>query len=134
MFDARRSLLLSWKTAGLMVALGLLLVPAGASAAPLFGSPVNLTTGTSPQSVASGDFNADGRPDVAIANQGSASVSILLGNGSGGLGPKTDFTTAADPFSVTSGDFNADGNLDLARASEKASQQSRKRARLPGCG
>ena len=33
--------------------------------------------------VAVGDFNGDGKPDLAVANQDSNSVSVLLGNGDG---------------------------------------------------
>ena len=36
-----------------------------------------------PNSVAVGDFNRDGNPDLAVANYGSNNVSILLGNGGG---------------------------------------------------
>jgi hypothetical protein len=41
-------------------------------------------TGSMPHSVAIGDFNGDGKPDLAVANNGSNNVSILLGNGEGG--------------------------------------------------
>ena len=40
---------------------------------------------------------ATARPDLAVANSGSATVSILLGNGTGSFGAKTDFTTGASP-------------------------------------
>src|SRR5690349_6794616 len=67
--------------------------PVGAAQAPLvlscstasFGAPTNFTVGTNPYSVAVGDFNRDGSPDVATANYGSGNVSVALGNGSGGL-------------------------------------------------
>ena len=39
--------------------------------------------GSSPYSVATGDFNGDGKPDLVTANAGSNSVSVLLGNGDG---------------------------------------------------
>ena len=48
--------------------------------ADLFGVDQQFATGESPLSVAIGDFNADGRPDLAVANQISDNVSILLGN------------------------------------------------------
>ena len=34
-----------------------------------FQPPVNYTTGTLPTSVAVGDFNGDGKPDLAVANE-----------------------------------------------------------------
>src|SRR5947209_1838064 len=46
-----------------------------------FGAPVNCAVGPSPVAVALGDFNGDGKPDLAVAN--NVSVSVLLGNGDG---------------------------------------------------
>src|SRR5262245_50979889 len=53
-----------------------------------FGPTTDYGTGNSPISVAIGDLNGDGKPDLATANQDS--VSILLGNGDGTFGPNTD--------------------------------------------
>ena len=39
---------------------------------------VDFTTGTYPTSVSIGDFNGDGKPDLAVANYGSNTTSILL--------------------------------------------------------
>jgi len=66
-----------------------------------------------------GDFNGDGRQDLATANSGSDSVSILLGNGSGRFGASSDFpakspSTAKALISIVTADFNQDGNPDLA--------------------
>ena len=69
-----------------------------------------------PASVAVGDFNGDGKQDLAAANYFGDSVSVLLGNGGGGFGAKTDFATGASPRSVAVGDFNGDGKHDLAAA------------------
>ena len=76
----------------------------------------DFTTGTGPVAVAVGDFNGDGRPDVAVVNSGANSVSILLGQPNGTLGPKRDFAVGGDPSAVVVGDFNGDGKLDLAVA------------------
>ena len=51
-----------------------------------------------------------------MANYGDNTVSVLLGNGSGGFGAKTDFATGPHPYSVAVGDFNGDGEDDLAVA------------------
>ncbi len=74
------------------------------------------TAGTSPFSVAVGDFNGDGKPDLATANGGSDNVTILLGDGSGNFtAAATSPETAGDgPISVAVGDFNGDGKPDLA--------------------
>jgi hypothetical protein len=63
-----------------------------------------------------GDFNGDGKLDLAVAIQADATVSILLGTGTGSFGAKTDFDTGSVPQSVAVGDFNGDGKLDLAVA------------------
>jgi Bacterial Ig-like domain (group 3)/FG-GAP-like repeat/Abnormal spindle-like microcephaly-assoc'd, ASPM-SPD-2-Hydin len=75
-----------------------------------------VSVGTTPQGVAVADFNGDGKLDMAVANNGGGTVSILLGNGNG------TFTTASTPSAgsganwVAVGDFNRDGNVDLAVA------------------
>ncbi len=60
------------------------------------------------------DFNGDGKLDLSVANRCSNTVAVLLGNGSGGFGPKTDFPTGEDPYSLTTDDFNGDSKPDLA--------------------
>ena len=82
--------------------------PVAFSAATSFGA------GASPESVAVGDFNGDGRQDLAVANSGSDNVSILLGDGAGGFSAATNFSAGGIPVSVAVGDFNGDGKQDLA--------------------
>ena len=64
----------------------------------------------------SGDFNGDGKLDLAVANQKSNSVSVLLGNGDGTFRVAVSYSAGTGPASVTSGDFNGDGKLDLVTA------------------
>lgn len=75
------------------------------------GSPV-ATTGA-PGNVASGDFNNDGKQDLAAAIYSGSKISIFLGNGSGSFSAGTPVSITA-PNYVLVGDFNADGNKDLA--------------------
>jgi hypothetical protein len=70
--------------------------------------------GNSPYSTTIGDFNEDGLPDLAVANAGSNSVSVLLGAGAGSYNPATDYQVGVNPRAIAAADFNNDGNLDLA--------------------
>jgi hypothetical protein len=82
-------------------------------------------TGNQPRAVAVGDFNTDGKLDLAVSNFGSASVSVLLGTGTGSFGAKTDFATGSFPgLSVAVGDFNTDGKLDLAVTNQESATVS----------
>ncbi len=81
------------------------------------GSPLR-GRARAPHSLAVGDFNGDGKPDLAIANGASNNVTVLLGNGSGGFtaAPGSPFAVGSGPQSVAVGDFNGDGKPDLAIA------------------
>jgi uncharacterized protein (TIGR03437 family) len=74
--------------------------------------------GTNPRSVAVGDFNGDGKPDLAICNQTDGTVTILLNSSTGVFTAATNspFAVGAEPASLVVGDFNGDGKLDLAFA------------------
>jgi hypothetical protein len=82
-------------------------------------NPQSLSTGYMPKSVAVGDFNGDGIPDLAVANNGGNTVTILLGNGDGTFTSTTvSPATGSNPISIASGDFNGDGKADLAIANQ----------------
>src|SRR4051794_37988875 len=72
--------------------------------------------GTNPYSVISGDFNGDGRADLATANSGSNTVSVALGNGDGTFAAAISVAVGKSPQSIFTGDFNGDGRADLATA------------------
>ena len=61
----------------------------------------------------SGDFNGDGKPDLAVANNGAHDVGVLLGNGDGTFGVKTDYDVGQPAYGVVIADLNSDGNLDI---------------------
>ena len=83
-----------------------------------FQAAVNYSVGSEPASVAVGDFNGDGKLDLAVANFNDNSVSILLGNGDGTFQAAVNYGIGSQgqPISVAVGDFNQDGKLDLAVA------------------
>src|SRR4051794_40049151 len=84
-----------------------------APAANLFVTTPDFVVGGGPVSVTVGDFNGDGKPDLATANSLSNSVSLLLGIGNGSFQAAVDFGVGRMPVSVTVGDFNGDGKPDL---------------------
>jgi hypothetical protein len=55
--------------------------------------------------VAVGDFNGDGKPDMAVANYNSATASVLLGNGDGTFQSQQTYATDSNPVFVAVGDF-----------------------------
>lgn len=80
-----------------------------------FSSSVSYNTGgNAPQVVKAGDFNGDGKPDLAVSNINSGNVGILLGNGDGTFQPALIIPTGTNPFTLATADFNGDGKLDLA--------------------
>jgi uncharacterized protein (TIGR03437 family) len=86
---------------------------------PAPGSP--FAVGAKPDSLVVGDFNKDGKRDLAVADyNGSNSISVLLGNGLGGFtaAPGSPFEAEIGPTSVVVGDFNGDGIQDLATAND----------------
>src|SRR5439155_23383689 len=71
-----------------------------------------------PSSVAVGDFNGDGVPDLAVANSRSDTVSVLLGGGDGTFQAPLTFAVGTSPGFVAVGDVNCDGVRDLEVADE----------------
>ncbi len=69
-------------------------------------------TSTPANSLVAGDFNGDGKLDLAVST--GATLSILLGNGDGTFKMTTYPTTAQFVGTLVAGDFNGDGKLDLA--------------------
>ncbi len=67
-----------------------------------------------PWSMAIGEFNGDGRLDLAVAYRISDEVSVHLGNGDGTFRPARFFSAGGSPRSVAVGDVSNDGRLDLA--------------------
>ena len=67
------------------------------------------------RAVTTGDFNRDGKIDIAVASQQS-SLQVLLGRGDGSFGRNTLYSAGTSVHGVVAADFNKDGKLDLAFA------------------
>jgi hypothetical protein len=68
------------------------------------------------QSMAVGDFNGDGQPDVAVTNSGTNGVNVFLNKGGCPSAVSAIPATGDGPTSIAAADFNGDGKLDLAVA------------------
>jgi hypothetical protein len=80
-----------------------------------FTAAATISAVSGASAVAVGDFNSDGKLDLAVVSNNSNSVTVLLGNGDGTFTqPGSSLATGNGPGRVAIGDFNGDGNLDLA--------------------
>lgn len=78
----------------------------------LFSPAIHYQTGGFPSAVAVGDLNADGKPDLAVANF-STRVSVLLNNGDGTFAPEVIYAASGAIQDVALGDLNGDGKPEL---------------------
>ena len=83
------------------------------TAADLLQSQQTFAAGAYPVSVALGDVNGDGKPDLIVPNFNNSAVSVLLGNGNGTFQAPQQFAVAQNPVGVTLADVNGDGKSDL---------------------
>jgi hypothetical protein len=80
--------------------------------------------GIGPTSIAVGDFNGDGKPDVAESNSESNTMSVFLGLAGGLLAPKVDYATDSGPSGIAVGDLNGDGKPDIVVANYRGNAVS----------
>ena len=76
-----------------------------------------LIVGLTPISLQAGDWNNDGRKDIAVANRGTDSISIRLNNGDDNFTTTATLDTADSPQQLMQGDWNRDNVTDLASIS-----------------
>jgi hypothetical protein len=84
-----------------------------------FAAQVTFAVGTGPIALVVADFNGDGKPDLAVVNSTSNTVSVLLNTTANGATTPTfaaqvTFAVGAGPISAVAADINGDGKPDLA--------------------
>jgi uncharacterized protein (TIGR03437 family) len=84
----------------------------------------DLPLGFKPTSVVVGDFNGDGKPDLAVSSYSPSSISVLLGKGDGSFQAPLGLDAGRTYLCLATGDFNGDGKLDLAAVALNSSNIS----------
>ncbi|HEY1739382.1 MAG TPA: VCBS repeat-containing protein, partial [Acidimicrobiia bacterium] len=107
----------------------LLNITATSAATPSFATRVDFPAGAGPSSVAIGDLSGDGKPDLALANAGANTISVLRNTTTTNattpsFAAKLDYSTGSRPVSVAIGDLNGDGKPDLTIANVNSSTVS----------
>jgi hypothetical protein len=80
--------------------------------------PLRFPAGNGPVAMGAGDFDADGRPDLAVVNRESRDVSILLGRSNGTFAVAGRFAAGSFPGPLAIADFDRDGRLDVVIANQ----------------
>lgn len=97
--------------------LTLLALPILSQAQVQFGMPQMFLTGDDTRGVVVGDFNKDGKSDIASVNRNGGGsnrqVSVLLNQGSGQFAPAVHYALTGYGIAIATSDFNRDGQTDL---------------------
>jgi hypothetical protein len=109
---------LAVKLAGCVLALTFAIAASGGthSVGPTFALANRYDTGRGPNTIAAGDLNGDGKPDVVTSNENDSTIAVLLNRGGGRLGAPRLYDAGAIPYGVAIDDLNGDGEPDVVAA------------------
>ena len=91
-----------------------------------FPTHVQYAVPGNPVAIIAGDFNGDGKMDLATVDQFQSQISVLLGNGDGTFQGHKEYATATSgkPVALATADLNGDGKLDIVVADSGTGQIS----------
>lgn len=81
-----------------------------------FRQPKSYKAGGGPYDIAAGDFDGDGRTDLAASSLSSKRIAVLFGRGNGTFLPPQRVAVGIETAEIAAGDLNRDGRDDLAAA------------------
>ena len=85
-----------------------------------FQAAASYAVGDQPLALTAGDFNEDGWNDLAVANAGANTVSVLINRGSARFADAVNYNVGTFPASLVSIDVDADGDVDVVAANRDA--------------
>jgi len=85
-----------------------------------FAMETRFAAGVVPTSIAAGDLDQDGIPDLLVASRDSRSVSVLTGKGDGSFNAERNFPGGGEWAKATTGDVDGDADLDVIVVSQRA--------------
>jgi hypothetical protein len=91
---------------------------------PSFSVVSTLAPHAIPYAITTGDFNGDGKIDIAVANEFGSDVSVFLSKGGGHFKARKDYEVGVKPLDVIAADVNGDGKLDLITANNLSNNVS----------
>src|SRR5262249_31119257 len=94
------------------------------TAPALFGPFAADNVGLTPNSVVTGDFNGDGRPDLVTSSASNNNVTVLVNNNGAGFVTMPAVAVGSNPYVRAAGDFNDDGRLDVVVSNQSSSTVS----------
>jgi hypothetical protein len=107
-----------------MAAMAILAAAGGAAAQVIFNTPAHYSVGLNPRDVAAGDLNGDGWADLAVANEGTGTVSVLINDGDGTFGPASGYAAGTSPLALAIARLDGDAYPDIVTSNSAGNDVS----------